>query len=75
LVSKKGFVLFLHFDNENTTRIDASDPMEVYDMIRNHDSNWLKIDDKLINLSNITYITSQKKTSTAKGARKSPTGD
>jgi hypothetical protein len=58
---KQGYVLFLHFDHENKTSVETDEPSELLELITKQKNGWLKLDEKLINLDNVSFITYQKK--------------
>jgi hypothetical protein len=58
---KLEYVVFLHFDNENKTSLETDEPSELLELIVKQKNGWMKLDEKLINLDNVSYITYQKK--------------
>jgi hypothetical protein len=59
-VKKKiGYIVFLHFDQDNRTSLETDEPSELLELMAKQKNGWLKLDEKLINLDNVTYITYQ----------------
>jgi hypothetical protein len=58
---KLGYIVFLHFDHENKTGVETDEPSELLELIAKQKNGWLKLDEKLIHLDNVSYITYQKK--------------
>jgi hypothetical protein len=56
---KHRYIVFLHFDHENKTSLETDEPSELLELIAKQKNGWLKLDEKLINLDNVTYITYQ----------------
>jgi hypothetical protein len=56
---KHRYIVFLHFDQENKTSLETDEPSELLELIAKQKNGWLKLDEKLINLDNVTYITYQ----------------
>lgn len=53
----KRYALIFHFDNDQSTSVETDDPEGLYQEIAAADERFMEIEQKLINLDNVTYIT------------------